>query len=235
MIDAVSWLEGESMPGTVLIILNQAITRTDLFDLAWDSCTYHVVTDGAANRLRALNNEKYIPDLIVGDFDSITSESMKFYKDQGVEFVTDEDQYATDFMKAMKQSHTKFDKTGRESRRFLAFGALGGRVDHTWHSYLCLSIAGRAGDLLVLISDENITFSLGVGAHDILTPREKLGPTCGYAPLEGSAEVETLGFEWDVNKFDVSFTSQLSTSNHLTADKVWLRTSKPLMFTVELR
>lgn len=223
------------MPGAVLIVLNQEITRSDLFELAWNSCTYHVVTDGAANRLRALQNSKYVPDLIVGDFDSISLDSKKFYEDQQVEFVTDEDKYATDFMKAMTQSHVYFDKNGRESRKFLAFGALGGRVDHTWHSYLCLSIAEQAGDLLILISDENITVSLSAGAHEILTPRTKVGKTCGYAPLEGKAEVETKGFKWDAKAFDVSFTSKLSTSNHLMDDQVWLKTSDPLMFTMELR
>ena len=34
-----------------LIVLNQPITRRDIFDKLWDNCDYRICADGGANRL----------------------------------------------------------------------------------------------------------------------------------------------------------------------------------------
>lgn len=231
MIDACCWLRSQKSD-SVLIILNQDITEPKLFDLAWNASKWHIVTDGAANRLLKLNNEKYVPDIIVGDFDSALPESLEHYKKLGTKIVHDPDQYSTDFMKAMKQSHLHFSK---EPLSFLAFNALGGRVDHCWHSYLCLSLAAEKGDHLVLISNENITFLLQPGEHTVATPRDLLEECCGYAPIHGPTVVSTKGFEWDVTDATVSFSTFLSTSNHIRSDEIYIKTDKPLLFTVNFK
>lgn len=234
-VDFLSWIEGVRTPGAVLIVLNQPIEHVHIFDKAWEACEYHVVTDGAANHMKSVSQhtkKKYTPDFIVGDFDSIDAEVREWYVRRGVPFVTDESVYATDFMKAMEQSHTRFDGA---HKTFIAFGALGGRVDHTWHSYFCLSVAERRGDRLILASNQSVTLLVPPGRHSFATPPKLVGETCGYAPLEGFATVATGGFEWDVEDYYVSFTTRLSTSNLLRAAEVWLQTDKPLMFTVEIR
>lgn len=230
-IDAVSWLQHKKQDA-VLIVLNQKITELALFDRAWDACARRVVTDGAANRLRELGNDKYVPDLVVGDFDSAHPDSLAHYEKLGVPVVHDPDQYSTDFMKAMNQSHRRF---GAGKLNFYAFNALGGRIDHCWHSYLCLSLAAQKGDFLALISNENVTFFVPEGAHTLATPRAVLDECCGYAPIEGESSVTTRGLEWDVQDYAVSFATRLSTSNHLQADEVYVETDKPLMFTVNIK
>lgn len=56
----------------------------------------------------------------------------------------------------------------------------------------------------------------------------------GIIPLSGPASITTKGFEWDVEDWHTEIGGQLSTSNHIRADKVEVEPSVPVLFTVEL-
>jgi thiamine pyrophosphokinase len=56
----------------------------------------------------------------------------------------------------------------------------------------------------------------------------------GIIPLSAPAKITTHGFEWDVEDWHTEIGGQLSTSNHIRADKVEVETSVPVLFTVEL-
>lgn len=56
----------------------------------------------------------------------------------------------------------------------------------------------------------------------------------GIIPLSGPASITTHGFEWDVQDWHTEIGGQLSTSNHIRAEKVEVETSAPVLFTVEL-
>ena len=56
----------------------------------------------------------------------------------------------------------------------------------------------------------------------------------GIVPLLGPASITTHGLEWDVQDWHTAIGAQLSTSNHIRADKIEIKTSMPVLFTVEL-
>ncbi|KAJ5145701.1 thiamine pyrophosphokinase eukaryotic [Penicillium bovifimosum] len=56
----------------------------------------------------------------------------------------------------------------------------------------------------------------------------------GIIPLSAPAKITTHGFEWDVEDWHTEIGGQVSTSNHIRADKVEVETSVPVLFTVEL-
>lgn len=56
----------------------------------------------------------------------------------------------------------------------------------------------------------------------------------GIIPLSSPAKITTHGFEWDVENWHTEIGGQISTSNHIRADKVEVETSVPVLFTVEL-
>ncbi|KAJ5958961.1 thiamine pyrophosphokinase eukaryotic [Penicillium vulpinum] len=56
----------------------------------------------------------------------------------------------------------------------------------------------------------------------------------GIIPLSGPAKITTHGFEWDVENWHTEIGGQVSTSNHIRADKVDVETSAPVLFTLEL-
>jgi thiamine pyrophosphokinase len=56
----------------------------------------------------------------------------------------------------------------------------------------------------------------------------------GIIPLSAPASITTHGFEWDVEDWHTEIGGQISTSNHIRADKVEVETSVPVLFTLEL-
>lgn len=228
-IDAVSWLGGQKMADTVLIIVNQPIVDQQRFRQAWDACDHRAVLDGAANTLYDVDRTLR-PDFIIGDLDSITDTTRKFYEGVGVPVIEKPSQYATDFGKAMQESVERWPGT----KQFLAFGALGGRVDHSMHSIMCLSrVQQELGVRLLLHSAQNMTFLIAEAAR-VLTPRDLVKKAVGIAPIMGSAHITTKGLMYDVTDWETSFTTQVSTSNYIVADWVTVETRGPVVFTVEI-
>lgn len=56
----------------------------------------------------------------------------------------------------------------------------------------------------------------------------------GIIPLAGPASITTQGLEWDVKNWHTEIGGQLSTSNHIRAEKVEVDASDAVVFTVEL-
>ncbi|KAF7714149.1 Uncharacterized protein PECH_009011 [Penicillium ucsense] len=56
----------------------------------------------------------------------------------------------------------------------------------------------------------------------------------GIIPLSAPASITTHGFEWDVEDWHTEIGGQISTSNHIRADKVEVSTNVPVLFTAEL-
>ncbi len=83
--------------------------------MLWESTTYHVCADGGANRLydattsstlkhsssNENNIDKFIPDMITGDLDSIRSDVRAYYEEKGVPIVRVEDQNYHDLDKSL--------------------------------------------------------------------------------------------------------------------------------------
>lgn len=120
------------------------------------------------------------------------------------------------------------------------------------------------GGNLYLVSEESITFIIQTGKNIIHTPatrradlaaetasdvhksprkrkRDKdaepeyfFEENIGIIPLSSPASITTHGFEWDVENWHTEIGGQISTSNHIRADKVEVETSVPVLFTVEL-
>ncbi|KAL4876582.1 thiamine pyrophosphokinase [Aspergillus karnatakaensis] len=114
---------------------------------------------------------------------------------------------------------------------------------------------------MYLISEESITFILAPGKNTIHVPRANrplppssalesqsqsqsssretkqeylLEENIGIIPLSGAESITTKGFEWDVENWRTEIGGQLSTSNHIRAERVEVSTGGPVLFTVEL-
>ncbi|ODV95768.1 hypothetical protein PACTADRAFT_49220 [Pachysolen tannophilus NRRL Y-2460] len=106
-----------------LLILNQEINMPWVtFIKIWNSTSLHVCADGGSNRLLAYINKfansthdddckKFKPDYIVGDLDSITDKTRKFYSDmkEEVKILLQETQYSTDLMKSLSLINLHFN------------------------------------------------------------------------------------------------------------------------------
>lgn len=82
-----------------------------------------ICADGGARHLRALN---LIPDLLLGDFDSINKEDYNYYREKDVKILKfPEDKDYTDTELAIEEAFTY------GASEITLIGATGGRLDHT--------------------------------------------------------------------------------------------------------
>ena len=101
---------------------------------------------------------------------------------------------------------------------------------------------------------ERIANKSAQGEHVINLDRTHLGQTCGLLPIGIDSTVLSMrGLEWNWSQLAIfsysphrvltcsiadhesSFEGDISTSNWLASDKVWIRTSRPIWWTIELK
>lgn len=189
---------------------------------------------------RILSHHGQIPDIICGDFDSVRSEVLIYYRNKGAKIVQDGDQYSTDLQKCLKQISQAHGSN--ECIDVVIFGGLSGRADQAFslihQLYATASNKDKAmrniGDLY-LITRESLILLLEKGLNHISTPL-CLGLftlNVGIIPIGRPSIITTCGLEWDIIDWPTEFGGQISTSNHIVAGNVEVKTTERVLFTLE--
>lgn len=222
-----------------MIILNQPITRKDTLYRSWAASRLRFCADGGANRLYdALDPEDrslLLPTMIKGDLDSIRPEVEAYYISKGVPVKRDGSEYSTDLQKCIEEVEQLEESSGIKFN-LLLFGGLSGRFDQTISSVsTMLKLLNRRRTPTFIISEESLAWCLTEGAHLIDVDITTMGQTCGILPLGlTSAYVRTEGLKWNLD-WNTSLLGDLSTSNHLLPNPVFVHTSDTVFWTVEIR
>jgi len=228
-----------------LLILNQPIHKVNKFVQLWKSSQIHICVDGGTNRLHDWYidqkiDEKFIPDLICGDLDSIKDEIREFYEQKGTKSIKLLDQDSTDFQKTLKllvelislSTESKY----KNIRRVYTVCEFGGRIDHALSNLSSLyePVILESGLQVFLVSSESIVFLLQPGTNIInLDPKyDIIGKYCGFFPLTKPALVTTQGLKWNVNDQQLEFGKFISSSNELLSKQVIIKTNEPLVWTM---
>ncbi|EDR08454.1 thiamine pyrophosphokinase Thi80 [Laccaria bicolor S238N-H82] len=227
--------------GHALIILNQPFSAA-LFHRVWLSCEWRCCADGGANRLYDLFEgdelrSHYLPHLIKGDLDSIRPDVQEYYRSHGVPIIQDNDQDSTDLMKCLSAIHDKEQAGASEQLKVILLGGLAGRLDQTIHLLSYLHKLRKTRKSVVAVTDDNVGWVLDSGEHFIEIDHDVLGQTCGLLPVGiNSTKLSTTGLRWNLTDQVSSFDGLISTSNHLLpGENVWIKTSEPIWWTVELK
>lgn len=105
VIDLQQWFR-PTTENSVLLILNQEIALDKrIFKSVWSKYKFRACADGGANRLFNYvgKDTTYVPDLIVGDFDSVDEKVLGYYSQfSKVTIIKQRTQYSTDFMKCLQ-------------------------------------------------------------------------------------------------------------------------------------
>jgi len=120
----------------------------------------------------------------------------------------------------------------------IILGGLSGRLDQTVHTLSFLHKLRRGSRRIFAITDDSIAWILNEGEHRIHINHAVLGQTCGLLPLGiDSTTLSTTGLRWNLTDTVSSFDGMVSTSNHLVPgeDTVWIKSTKPIWWTAELR
>ena len=210
-----------------------------------------------------MREHRRLPDVIVGDLDSLTGKVEEYYREKGVKVVKDPDQYSTDFTKCLKyvrdwamsrSRQSEADHVQDDTVDMVVLGGLGGRVDQGLSQIHHLFMAENNPSLLkgriYLLSEQSLSFVLSLSPRfgsmtsdsrdDCNTNVIHLEPGCfaenvGILPVLGRTLLTTRGLEWDLERWPTEFGGQVSTSNHIRADTIEIEFEGPRpLFTMEL-
>ncbi|XP_010556746.1 PREDICTED: thiamine pyrophosphokinase 1 isoform X2 [Tarenaya hassleriana] len=202
-------VDGNLPPTYALVVLNQRLPK--FTPLLWEHATLRLCADGGANRLYddiplffphedALTiRNRYKPDVIKGDMDSIRPDVLDFYVSLGTKVVDEShDQDTTDLHKCISYIHESTPDHEKSRLHILATGALGGRFDHEAGN---INVLYRFSAMkITLLSDDCLIQLLPkTHAHEIHVLSSVEGPHCGLIPIGApSAKTTTTGLQWDL-------------------------------------
>ncbi|KAK9811230.1 hypothetical protein WJX72_000358 [[Myrmecia] bisecta] len=185
--------------------------------------------------LAAQLRQRYVPQAIIGDLDSLRPDVREFYEGLGTQTMDlSDDQDSTDLQKCLAyvQQHIAVAPADLADCQIVAVGALGGRLDHTMHN---LNLLYKHPQLdLILLGDGSSARLVPKGQSEIRPCRAVEGPSCGLVPLGAPATVTTTGLRWNLDETVMAIKGLVSTSNLIVADTVHVHTNAELIWTTEL-
>ncbi|GAA5876016.1 hypothetical protein JCM16303_006993 [Sporobolomyces ruberrimus] len=248
---------------TALVILNTPLPPQSLFRRIWKTARIRYCADGGANRLydrfvkgkgKAETNEEWteedereenwLPDLVLGDLDSLRLDVKAYYESKGVEVRHDPDEFSTDLGKNVAQL-AKYEASlspASTQLQLVIVGGLSGRLDQTIHTlHALIQLVEKDGrEQVWAIGKESAACILPKGKHELKIDLDSFGKTCGILPLGcQQAYVTTTGLEWDLGPtsymYPTSLAEAVSTSNHLIQQEVTIETDVAVVWTMEVR
>jgi thiamine pyrophosphokinase len=200
-----------------LIVLNGNQKKVSKFIKA-GKYKYIVAADGALDSLLA---KGIIPNAVVGDFDSVSDDSLVIAKSVRVKIDRIECQDTNDFEKCLmhmeKEGHTRID--------VIAYS--GFRVDHILAT---LDSAARNSDRFTFRFVDNTADGFILGAGKSVDILEEEGQTCSVLPLKDAKGVTLEGFHWPLENSIMGGDYPPASSNRITSDKAKVSVESGVLF-----
>nr|XP_036577066.1 thiamine pyrophosphokinase [Colletotrichum truncatum]KAF6783945.1 thiamine pyrophosphokinase [Colletotrichum truncatum] len=242
--------QSEGPADFALLVLNQPVKQSQVFDSLWTNALLRVAADGGANRLLELNKAAQSQtqnapftnlDAIIGDLDSLSTASREFFakQEKPTQIIHLTDQDSTDFSKAVSWIRSR----DGPNIDIVALGGLGGRVDQglsqVHHLYLFQPGPDYSLGKMYLVSGQSLTFLLLPGRHHVRVREggeDVFAKYVGIIPVGGTSFITTKGLEWDVENWETKFGGHISTSNHVLPETkvVEVETTNTVLFTIAL-
>jgi thiamine pyrophosphokinase len=164
-----------------------------------------ICADGGANSARKLN---FVPDVIIGDLDSITDENLNYFSGKS-EIIKLNRQNDTDVEKALKYSiKKKFDE-------LILIGATGSRLDH---SFCNLGIMLKFYDKIrIKLIHRQSVLSVYEGNIEIKTFP---GETVSIYGFDRKTKITSQGLKYPLKETSLPFGEKESTSNVALKDSI---------------
>lgn len=141
------------------------------------------------------------PDLITGDFDSITEETKEFFNNSNItHYIHTPDQNETDFTKAVQIVKPILEQ--EHIQDIIVFHDTSGRFDQIMANINTLYKYEQAFFNIHLLSGNSLTWLLKPGKHSITIPIELVEEQrwCSLIPIGQEANVTTKGLKWNLSK-----------------------------------
>lgn len=176
-----------------------------------------ICADGGANSARKL---KIVPDLIIGDLDSISENNIKFFGNKS-EIIQVKRQTDTDVEKALKYLiKKKYDEV-------ILLGATGNRLDHS----ICnLGIVLKFFDKIMISILHKKSFLRAYSKTvDLDTIKDETISLYGF---DTKTKITSKGLKYPLKNVALPFGQKESTSNTAKKDKVNLKITNGIIFVI---
>ncbi|MBK8946029.1 MAG: thiamine diphosphokinase [Ignavibacteriae bacterium] len=169
-----------------------------------------ICADGGANSAKKI---KVIPDFIIGDLDSVTNETLKYFRGKS-EIIKLSRQNDTDVEKALKFLIKK------KYNEIVLLGATGDRLDHS----LCnIGIVLKFFDKMkITLVHKNSILKAYTGIVNIET---EIGETISLYGIESLTKITSVGLKYKLKNIPLPFGEKESTSNMAVAQNIKLKIS----------
>ena len=185
---------------------------------------------GVDKGVEYLYHHQIKPNYIVGDFDSIAPEVIKYYK--------------TETNVAIREYNPVKDESDTEmairiaitigSTEIYILGATGGRIDHLWANVQTLTIPFKAGvDAVILDSQNKIRL---IGGDTVIRREDAYGPYFSIFPL--GQEIYSLSIEgakYPLHDHQLTPYDSLCVSNQFEEDEVKITFGSGIVILMETR
>lgn len=207
-----------------VIVCNGYGLNKELIDEYLNEDTYLICADGGANHLEKLGIS---PDILIGDFDSISAKVLDAYKAKGIEVIPfpPEKDY-TDSELAIETALSKGFK------KITILGGIGSRMDHTLANINLLKTILEEGCEGVIVDENNI---VRVTSSDIRLKRKE-----GYKVtlLALSPEVQgvtTKDLYYPLKDFTLVQGSTRGVSNEFISEEAYVSIKSGLLLVIMAR
>ncbi|KAH8382212.1 hypothetical protein KR009_002354 [Drosophila setifemur] len=233
--------------GHVCVVLNRQIqVPAHVVKLLWKNAAVRCAVDGGSNHWREFvveqaltkrssGNKESAPleplDVITGDFDSITEDTVDFFKTTPKIHTPDQD--ATDFTKAISVLQPVM--TQRKVTDVVVFHDTSGRLDQVMANLNTLYKSQKDNCNVFLLSGDSVTWLLRPGKHTIQVPIDLVTSQrwCSLMPVGSTAHnVTTTGLKWNLYHAQMEFGGMVSTSNTYATEFVQVETDANLIWSM---
>jgi thiamine pyrophosphokinase len=183
---------------------------------------FNIAVDGGIRHLRELN---MIPDILIGDLDSVSEQNLEWCRSLQVEihqYPREKDQ--TDFELALDYAMKK------NRDKIFVFGALGGRIDHTLANIGLLSNPHYAArDIRIFSNNEYVYF-----LHSPTTIKGNTGDIISLIPWRGPVlGVTTTGLQYPLSNEDLLPDRSRGISNVMSSTEAIIQFKKGNLLCVQ--
>lgn len=170
---------------------------------------------GVDRGVNYLYKHQIIPQYIVGDFDSIDSDIIEYYRNETNVPIREYNPIkdASDTEIAIRLAITL------GSKEVIVLGATGGRVDHLWANIQTLAVACKAGVKAYILDDRDKIWVIDKPCE--LKKSDAYGPYLSIFPLNGEVfDFNLTGTKWPLSHHTLKPCDSLTVSNQFEDDMV---------------
>lgn len=209
---------------TAVIVCNGHIEDYTYYKEYLKSAELIICADGGANHIRRFGIK---PHILLGDFDSISQDDLKYFKATGTEVI----EYPVE--KDMTDAELAVEcAVERGSKNIILIGVLGTRMDHSLSNVFLLKRILDKGVKGYIVNEYN---TITVIKDKILLQREE-SMRVSLIPLSIQVKgVTTKGLYYPLNRATIDMGSTWGISNEFTGDEAQVTIEDGLLLVIKSR